>query len=487
MKIGPRLWLFPVIHFVVLVHSIVCSETAFAENMTVRLAGSTIVGRTAALELAKAWADHLKIGSTQIESSLNPMDYDVIAQGAEAARQLTIQVRADGNEPGLESLIRGDADIWMGSRRPRQSDIDLMKSHNVPSLPSLVDMLSPDSEHLIGLAALAIVVNSHNPVPLLTAAQARDAFAGKAAKWDVLGGPANSPIARYMLDANFDEADMFCGAIMGNGDSAACLHAMPTLAAAPFNNEEELAGTVAGNPSAIGVVEFSARGSARPVPFATACGSGIKPSTFRIKAEEYPLTMRLYLMTAPGRPMSPAVKEFLAFATGPIGQAAIAATGLPDLSPDISDASYGPERLYGVTDAMDNRRTVIPPDTVAAFTAAVKGADRLSVTFRFAAGVSTPDREADANIARLAAFLRQPGHEYDDVALIGYGSTINDGADPYPLSRRRADAIRDLLLVAGVTHVHSVGVGPAAAVACNLDPVTAALNQRVEIWVRRRQ
>ena len=56
----------------------------------------------------------------------------------------------------------------------------------------------------------------------------------------------------------------------------------------------------------------------------------------------------------------------------------------------------------------------------------------------------------------------------------------------YPLSRRRADAIRDMMLVAGVTQARSVGVGPAAAVACNLDPVTAALNQRVEVWVRRR-
>ncbi len=486
MKIGPRLWLLLVIHFVILGNLTVTATTAVAEDMVVRLAGSTIVGRSAALELAKAWASYLKIGTTQIESSLNPMDYDVVAQGAEAARQMTIRIRADGNGQGLESLVRGDADIWMGSRLPRQSDIDMMKSHNVPNTPSLASLLAPDSQHLVGLAALAIVVSPHNPVPMVTEAQARDTFAGKVANWGVLGGGANNPVARYMLDTNFDETDMFCGTVMGSSDPVACLHAMPPLATAPFNQEEDLAGTVAGNPSAIGIVEFSARGNARPVPFATACGSGIRPSMFRIKAEEYPLTMRLYLLTAPGRPLSPAVRNFLTFATGPIGQAAIASTGLPDLTPDISDAGYVSERLYSATDAMDNRRTVIPPDTVAAFSAAIKDSDRLSVTFRFAAGVSTPDREADANIARLVAFLRQPGHENDDVTLIGYGSTINDGSDPYPLSRRRADAVRDLLLVAGVLHVHSVGVGPTAAVACNLDPVTAALNQRVEIWVRRR-
>ncbi len=486
MKTGLWILHLPVFHFLVCFSLFAWPVTASADDMIVRLAGSTIVGRSAALELAKAWASFLKIGTTQIESSLNPMDYDVIAQGAEAAKQLTIRIRADGNGAGLESLIRGDADIWMGSRLPSQSDIDLMKSHNVPNPPSLANLLAPDSEHLIGLAALAIVVNPHNPVPLLTAVQTRDVFAGKAAKWDLVGGPPNAVIARYMLDTNFDETDMFCSVIMGNGDPGACLHAMPTLGAAPFGQEEELAGTVAGNPSAIGVVEFSARGSARPVPFATACGSGIKPSMFRIKAEEYPLTTRLYLITAPGRSLSPTVKDFLAFATGPIGQAAIASAGLPNLSPDISDANYGPERLAGVADAMDNRRTVISAETVAAFTAAVKGADRLSVTFRFAAGVSTPDKEADANIERLAAFLRQPGHQYNDIALVGYGSTINDATDPYPLSRRRADAIRDMMLVAGVTQARSVGVGPAAAVACNLDPVTAALNQRVEVWVRRR-
>jgi phosphate transport system substrate-binding protein len=414
------------------------------------------------------------------------MDYDVVAQGAEAARQMTVRIRADGNAPGLEALIRGDADIWMTSRPPRQSDMDLMASHNVPNIPTLSKLLASSSEHLIGLAALAIVVNPHNPVPVLTAAQARDVFAGKSADWDALAGSPKTPVARYMLDTGFDESDIFCGAIMGTADPRACLQAMPGLAAAPFGQGEDLADAVAGNPSAIGIVGFSAHRGARPVPFATACGSGIKPSAFRIKAEEYPLTTRLYLVTAPDRPLSPTVSDFLAFATGPIGQAAIASTGLPDLAPDISDAGYGPERLYAVTDAMDNRRTVIPPETVAAFTAAIKGADRLSVTFRFPAGSTTPDKDTDANITRLASFLRQPGHQFDDIALVGYGSTINDGDDPYPLSRRRADAIRDLLLIAGVTHVHSVGVGPAAAVACNLDPVTAALNQRVEIWVRRR-
>ena len=71
-----------------------------------------------------------------------------------------------------------------------------------------------------------------------------------------------------------------------------------------------------------------------------------------------------------------------------------------------------------------------------------------------------------------------------------FGPCLSGAAGDYTenrtLSRERADAVRDRLVSQhGLKDVVSIGVGPAAAVACNLDPNTAPLNQRVEAWIRK--
>jgi outer membrane protein OmpA-like peptidoglycan-associated protein len=117
------------------------------------------------------------------------------------------------------------------------------------------------------------------------------------------------------------------------------------------------------------------------------------------------------------------------------------------------------------------------------FQLATDGYDRVSITFHFPAGSATPDAQAEADIGRVAALLQQPSFRTAEITLIGFASTAN-GEDKQ-LSTRRASAIRNALLLAGVSKTSAVAVGAAAPISCNLDAASQALNQRVEVWVRR--
>ena len=125
------------------------------------------------------------------------------------------------------------------------------------------------------------------------------------------------------------------------------------------------------------------------------------------------------------------------------------------------------------------------PD-VRSFETAIAGADRLSITFRFQAGTNALDSRAEADITRLINLMRLPAYAQYSVSLIGFSSATGDYVGNRTLSRERAEAVRDRLTAAGLANVSAIGIGPGAAVACNLDNNTAALNQRVEVWVRKR-
>lgn len=81
--------------------------------------------------------------------------------------------------------------------------------------------------------------------------------------------------------------------------------------------------------------------------------------------------------------------------------------------------------------------------------------------------------------------MQQPPHTQSALTLIDYSGFAGDYSENRTLSRERADAVCDRLRAGGIQNVSSVGVGPVAAVACNLDPNTAPQNQRVEVWVHK--
>ncbi len=455
------------------------------QETVLRLSGSGTMGSRMALELATGWAKQMKLPGVRVDGGLDPDEYDVIAEGAESAQRLRVQVRSKGTSTGFEPLLRGQADIWMASRPVRDSDIENARRRNVPNVPTLAQMQQPGVENVVGLAALAMVVNSRNPVQSLTPAQIKDIYLGRVTSWAQVGGPSNMPIGLYSTENSAGVADAFCTTIMGNGDTARCLDSFARLAAPRFSTMEDLSDAVASNPAGIAFVDLSLRRSAKPLPLGNECGIGVEPSSFRIKTDEYPLARRLYFYSAPGRAQSPAARDFVAYTLSPAGQALVAAAGMADLAPGKADSNYGSDRLDSARDTLDGGRTRARAPDVRAFEAAASGADRLSITFRFQTGTYNLDSRAEVDISRLASLMQTPAYAGSSITLVGFSSTPGDYAENRALSRERAEAVRERLLAAGVQNVSAVGVGPTAAVSCNLDPTTGPLNQRVEVWVRK--
>jgi phosphate transport system substrate-binding protein len=455
------------------------------QETLVRLNGSPTMGSKLALELATAWAKQNKLPGIRIDAGADPNEYDVVAEGAESARRLRVQIRTKSTLSGLEPLLRGQADIWMAVRPAKESDLEVMRKRGVPNVPTLAQFQQPGTENVIGLAALAIIVNPKNPVPSLSVSQLRDIFTGNATSWAQVGGPSNLPIGVYSPEVGLVTLEVFCSSIMGIADQKMCADGFPRLAAPRFAVLEDIPDAVAGNPAGIGFIDLSMKRNARPVPLADECGGGADPSVFRIKTDEYPLGRRMYFYIAPGRAQTPAAKDFLQFALGPVGQAAVSAAGFANLEPSNADPDYGNDRLDNARDALDGGRTRVRAPDAKAFETAIAGADRLSITFRFQAGTDDLDSRAVADVARLAALMQTPAYKDATVSLIGYSSTTGDYVENRALSKDRANAVRDRLIAAGIQNVTAVGVGPTAAVACNLDPSTALLNQRVEVWIHK--
>ena len=463
------------------------SQPRPAQDMLVRLTGADTIGEKGAVELATGWAKQLKFKSFRVDPGADPFEYDVVAEGAEGTQRLRVQVRMKGGtDAGIEPLLRGQSDFWMAARPVRESDLEAMRKKGVPNVPTLAQMQQVGTENVIGLSALAILVNPKNAMTGITAGQMKDMYSGRINNWSQIPGGANVPVSLYSLIVGHGETDTFCGTIVGLPDPKRCLESFARLAAPPIQEPEDMADAVVSNPGGIGFVDLNLKRGARAAPVASGCGVGVEPTVFRIKAEEYPLVQRLILYTAPNRTPSPAARAFLQFTLGPAGQAAIASAELADLAPSVSDPDYGAMRQDSIRDAMDGGRTRIRPTDVRAFQTATANADRLSITYRFQTGTNSLDSKAEADIGRVAALMQQAPYNQMDLLLIGYSASAGDYNDNRSLSQERADAVRDRLLAAGVKGVSAIGIGPAGAVTCNLDPTTSPQNQRVEVWVRKR-
>ena len=455
------------------------------EEFVVSLNGENTVGTKMALGLATAYATQLKLGNVHVEPGTNPDEYEVVGEGAESSRKLRVKVQARGHAFGLEPLLRGQTDFWMAARQVNDADLEAMRKKGVPNVPTAAQFLQPGIENVIALSALTVIVQSKNPVPALSYQQLRDIFSGKIDHWEQVDGPPNLPIGIFSPEPSMATADIFCARVLGNRDTLRCLDAFPRLAAPKVMLMEDLSDAVAAAPAGISFIDFAARRSARLVPLGTDCGIGIEPSLFKIKTDEYPLTRRHYFYVLPGRALSPAAKEFLRLTLGPVGQAVASSAGLANLTPDLADASYAGNRIEGVRNAMDGGHTRVRAGDARAFEAATKGAERLTITFRFQTGTNNLDSRAEADIVRLTDLMQQAKFSQFQIALVGFSAAAGDYTDNRTLSLDRANAVRERLTAAGVKNVSSIGVGAAGAVACNLDPNASQLNQRVEVWLRR--
>jgi phosphate transport system substrate-binding protein len=321
----------------------------------------------------------------------------------------------------------------------------------------LGDLRAPASEHVLALDGIAVIVHPNNPLRALDRAVLHDIFTGKLTDWSAVEGGegGEGPIHVLARDAKSGTFDTFKHLVLGKD---------PLVAGARRLAESDaLADAVAGDRQAIGFIGLAYVRSAKALAIAEPGALPMLPTSFTVATEGYMLSRRLYFYSLP-QPRSPLVAELIAYALSPRGQEVVSRAQFVDLGLTLRD------------EPCDER-------CPRAYAAAVDGAQRVSVDFRFRSGSDQADSRAVRDLDRLVALLHD--HPGARLSLLGFSDAVGSQRINSQLSLERARAIALELATRGV-RVHAVkGFGAAMPVASNSGASGRERNRRVEVWLER--
>ena len=444
-----------------------------------RLYGSNTVGAKLAPSLLIAFLEHkypdTEIGdwveqTETIDHKGEPKEVtwryiDVAASDPEVPRR--ISVRPYGSGTSFKALLRGDADIGMSSRP--------IKSSEVLRLAELGDMTAPETENVIALDGVAVILHPSNPIDSLTMDQVAEIFSCEITDWSEVGGTPG-PISVHARDENSGTWDTFKSVVLKARKKKLCPNAKR------YYSNQEQSEDVQKDPSAIGQIGLAYIGGAKALNLSE-CGIAYGPSPFSVKTEEYPIARRLF-MYAPERLKTPFTAAFLDYIQSEEGQAKVLSADSVGLSIEDSGSCKAKDHRLAQTRAAAIKAQ--RPATVGDYLKATEGAERLSVTFRYRTGASgqVVDNRALSDIKRLARFVGSTEIQDRDLLLFGFADSIGAYGANCRLAQARADAIAGMLRNAGVEVALAKGVCEEAPVACDDSSKGNAKNRRVEAWLR---
>ena len=325
----------------------------------------------------------------------------------------------------------------------------------------------------VALDALIPIVARDNPMPAISTIELARALSGEVLNWSQIGGP-DMPLVLHGLNEKAD-LQRALSARLGRKIAASVTH--PDLAS--------LAQAVATDPFALAVTGRAAAAGARVMPLTDSCGFPLLPTPLAIKAEDYPLTLPVYLLIPPRR-LPLAAREFLEFLTLPEAQAAIALAGYIDRRPERQPMTADGLRLINAIQGAGEETTLADLKRLVDLMA---GADRLSLTFRFQDGTSALDASSRQNLSDLAQLLEADQFKGEALTLAGFSDGSGSAAANLDLSTQRAASILSALKDAAPNLTEDqlprvVGFGEALPMACDETAAGRRLNRRVEVWLK---
>ncbi|WP_149139860.1 phosphate ABC transporter substrate-binding/OmpA family protein [Gemmobacter caeruleus] len=326
----------------------------------------------------------------------------------------------------------------------------------------------------MALDAMIPIVARDNTHPRIATPDLAAALAGKIRNWKELGGP-DMPIALHALsgDSSLQEA---LTARLGRDVAAVQRHASPA----------ELSAAVARDPWSLAITGQAAQGTARVLPLTDSCGFPLLPDRASVKAEDYPLTLPVYLLT-PRRRLPLFAREFLDFLDHPAAQGAVAAAGYIDRAPETVPMTADGLRLLN---AIKGAGPDVPLDQLQRLADVMRDASRSSLTFRFEDGSMTLDARSRENLKVLAQLLAVDGFRGNEVILAGFSDGSGSAGANMDLSESRAIAVATGLsdampdLPEGTPQPRIMAFGEALPMACDTTAAGRRANRRVEVWLR---
>lgn len=236
-------------------------------------------GRRAVLAIVLALAPALALtgcsGASSRTSEVVVTGSTTILPIAEVSAQMFAKLHAGtsvlpsgvGSAQGIENASTGSADIGTSSRDLKPEEADL----------GLVD--TP-----IAYDAIAVIVNTDNPVEGLTKEQVKAIFQGKITRWSEVGGH-DEPIHLVNRDEASGTREAFFKIVMDKEDF--------DPAAAVLPGTGQVRAVVAEAPGAIGYISFGfVNASVKAIAV-----DGVQPSGEAILAGTYPIQRTLHFFT----------------------------------------------------------------------------------------------------------------------------------------------------------------------------------------------
>jgi phosphate transport system substrate-binding protein len=407
------------------------------------------------------------VGLAGVGEQLLPPLMQAFAQ----TRGLTYSERFDAGYVAVISDPQTDkplADISFGPASPEQARDDLLAGRSELVLAAATEPAF--GARVLALDAMVPVAAPDNPLPAISTRDLADVLAGKVDNWAQIGGP-DMPLVLHGLteDAALQQA---LAARLGRGVAAVVTHA--DIAA--------LGDAVQRDPFAMAMTVRAGVRGARALALTDSCGFPLLPTALAVKAEDYPLSLPIYLLT-PQRRLPLFAREFLTFLETPQAQAVVAAAGYIDRQPERLALTGDGLRLINAIRGAGEETTLADLQSLAA---AMDGADRLSLTFRFKDGSSELDAHSRNNLDDLARLIDIGAFRNQAVVLAGFSDGAGAAAANQALSRTRAEQVLAGLSLAGVAASDLPQIkafGEAMPMACDETAPGRRLNRRVEVWL----
>lgn len=433
--------------------------------------GSNTIGAELMPALLQGYADTLDADFV-LEVGQNPQERMARIVHADGREMAEIQLHAKGSSSGFRGIGGKSAEIGMSARRMRDRDLASLAQAGIGELRDTKD------EHIIALDGLIAIVHDSNPISSVSLEELALIFSGAVSNWSQLGG-RDAPINLYASDETSGTFQTFGSLVLApfGTDIAAT--------AKRFTSNLSLSDEVAADPNGIGVTGAAFVRAARALPIRQECGLLSYPTTFAMKAEEYPLSRRLYLYTAPNA-LTAHARQLVEFAASDAAQTFVAEAGFVDQSLEQARLSQQGERLvHGLVDLQD-----APIREFQAMVGELDNAQRASVTLRFATGGAQLSKKSQEDLERLAQMVAEGRFGEKEILLVGFTDSVGQFALNRALSLRRAQAVEQRLRASvppgaldGIA-ITALGFGEMLPVGCNTNPQGRSANRRVEIWLR---
>jgi phosphate transport system substrate-binding protein len=317
-------------------------------------------------------------------------------------------------------------------------------------------MLSPASEHIVGLDGVVVIVSPSNPVDKLNREQIKGIFTGDISDWSKVGS-AHGAIKIYARSDNSGTYDTFKNLVLAGFPLA--------QGAQRIEDSKALSEAVAADPNGIGFVGLPYVLSSKAIAVFDKGTAPLLPTRLTVSTEDYLLSRRLYFY-APARSTNRYTRMFIEFANSKRGQ---------DM---VGNIGFATQNLAQIAETA-------PDDAPQEYKQLTRGANRLSVDFRFQQGQTTLDNKGKADLDRVVAMIADLNASGEKVMLFGFSDNADDADANQTQSLARAKEVEAELVLRGLKPTVVRGFGSKLPVASNDTDDGRERNRRVEIWIKK--